>query len=122
MLFRKTIFALALVGAAIPAAFANSNTGWAGNERGVGIQANTNISTKSRDDVQQELQAFRKNPFTADGGRIVNTEIGYISPRHSYAFQGGTLAHMDSLAHDTAKPSLATTDAEKRLNRELYRR
>ncbi|CDS53419.1 hypothetical protein [Polaromonas sp. CG9_12] len=34
MLFRKTVFALTLVGAGIPAAFANSHTGWAGSERG----------------------------------------------------------------------------------------
>lgn len=122
MLFRKTLFALALAGAAIPAAFANSDAGWAGNERGVGIQANTNTSTKSRADVQKELEAFRKNPVTADGGTIVDTNIGYINPQHSYAFQGGKLAHTDNIAHTTPKPSVAMTDSDRRLYRQLYSR
>ncbi|MFZ3139073.1 DUF4148 domain-containing protein [Polaromonas sp.] len=128
MLFRKTIVALVLVGAAIPAAFANSVVTSVGGDRDSQYPAsntNTNTnsnSTKSRADVQQELEAFRKNSVTADGGKIVNTEIGFISPQHSYAFQGGTLVHTDSLSHDTPKPSLAMTDAEKRLQRELYRR
>lgn len=120
MLFRKTVFALALVGAAIPAAFANNGTTWVGGERGFEFHANT--STKSRADVQKELEAFRKNPTTADGGKMVSTNIGYINPQHSYASQGGKLIHTDSIAHDTPKPSLAMTDAERRLYRELYSR
>ena len=125
MSIRKTIVALALVGAALPAAFAGSHTGWAGNERGVGvIEANTNISasSKTRAEVMQELQAFRNNPVTADGSKLVNNERGFVPAQHSYAFQGGALAHTDKLAHDTAKPSLVMTDADKRLQRELYRR
>lgn len=124
MLFRKSVVALALVGAAIPAAFANSVVTSVGGDRDSQYPAsytNSN-SSKSRADVQKELEAFRKNPVTADGGKIVNTEIGFISPQHSYAFQGGTLVHTDSLSHDTPKPSLAMTDAEKRLQRQLYRR
>lgn len=120
MLFRKTVFALALVGAAIPAAFANSDTGWAGNERGVGIQANTNTSTKSRADVQKELEAVRKNPTTAEGGNIFSNERGYISPKHSYAFQSGTPVHTDIIAHNTPKPSTTMTDDERKLYRQLY--
>jgi hypothetical protein len=126
MLFRKALFALALSGAAIPAAFANSDTGWAGNERGVGIQANTstntNTSIKSRADVQKELEAFRRNSVTADGGTIVDTNIGYINPQHSYAFQGGKLAHTDNIANTTPKPSVVMTDGDRRLYRQLYSR
>lgn len=122
MLFRKTVFALALVGAAIPAAFASSDAIWLGSDKGFVAYPGNSNSTKSRTDVQQELAAFRKNPVTADGGKIVNTDKGYISPQHSYAFQGGTLVHADTLAHDTPKPSLVMTDADKRLQRELYRR
>ena len=48
MLFRKTLFALALAGIVIPPAFANSDSGWAGNERGVGIQTSSNIIPKIR--------------------------------------------------------------------------
>ena len=120
MSIRKTIVALALVGAALPAAFANSGVTQSAGYRD--FQYHATNSTKTRAEVQQELEAFRKNPFTADGTKIVNTEIGFISPRHSYAFQGGALTHTDSLSHDTPKASLAMTDADKRLNRELYRR
>ncbi|MBG6073802.1 MULTISPECIES: DUF4148 domain-containing protein [unclassified Polaromonas] len=123
MSIRKTIVALALVAAAVPAAFANSHTGWAGNERGVSlIEANTSTSTKTRAEVVQELQAFRNNPVTSDGSKLVDNERRVSLPRHSYAFQGGALVHTDTIAHNTAKPSVVLTDAEKRRNRELYRR
>lgn len=123
MSIRKTIVALALVAAAVPAAFANTHTGWAGNERGVSlIEANTNTSTKTRAEVMQELQAFRNNPVAADGSKFVNNERGSVPAQHSYAFQGGTLVHTDTIAHNTAKPSVVLTDADKRRNRELYRR
>jgi hypothetical protein len=118
MLFRKTVFALALAGAAIPAAFANSGSNWVGGE--VGVETHAVQSTKSRADVQKEFQAFRKNPVTANGGTLVGGEVGYIRPQHSYAFQGGKLVHTDSIAHNTAKPSLAMTDAERRLYQALY--
>jgi hypothetical protein len=115
MLFRKTLFALALAGIVIPPAFANSDIG-------VGIQTSSNIIPKSRADVQKELEAFRKNPFTADGTKIVNTEIGFISPRHSYGFQGGKLAHTDNIDYTTPKPSVVMTDNDRRLYPELYSR
>ncbi|WP_096699580.1 DUF4148 domain-containing protein [Polaromonas sp. AER18D-145] len=118
MLFRKTVFALALAGAALPAAFANSGSTWVGGE--LGFETHAVQSTKSRADVQQELQAFRQNPVAADGGRLVGGEAGYIHPQHSYAFQGGKLVHTDTIAHNTPKPSLAMTDAERRLFQEQY--
>ncbi|HQS39074.1 MAG: DUF4148 domain-containing protein [Burkholderiaceae bacterium] len=118
MLFRKTVFALALAGAAIPAAFANSGGTWVGGEQG--FETHTVQSTTSRADVQKELQAFRKNPKTAEGGRLVGGEAGYIPPQHSYAFQDGRLVHTDSIAHNTPKPSLAMTDAERTLFQEQY--
>ena len=118
MLFRKTVFALALAGAALPAAFANSGSTWVGGE--LGFENHAMQSAKSRADVQKELQAFRKNPVAADGGMLVGGEAGYIRPQHSYAFQGGKLAHTDRIAHNTAKPSLTMTDAERRLFKEQY--
>ena len=119
MSFRKTVFVLALAGAAIPAAFANSGSTWVGGE--AGFQNHPVQSTKSRADVRKELEAFNKNPVTADGGRIVGGEAGYSPPQHSYAFQGGKLVHTDSLAHNTPKPSLSMTAAERRAFDELYR-
>jgi hypothetical protein len=119
MSIRKTIVALALVAAALPAAFANSHTGWAGNERGVSL---IEASTKTRAEVMQELQDFRNNPVAADGSKFTNNERGFVPAQHSYAFQGGALVHTDTIAHNTAKPSVVLTDADKRRNRELYRR
>ncbi|ABM39831.1 DUF4148 domain-containing protein [Polaromonas naphthalenivorans] len=124
MSIRKIIVALTLAGAALPAAFANSAVTSVGNTRDADYPASTlySASTKTRAEVMQELQAFRSNPVTADGGKIVNTERGFAPAQHSYAFEGGALVHTDKLAHDTAKPSLVMTDADKRLQRELYRR
>lgn len=76
MLFRKTIFALALTGAVLPAAFANSGVTWVGGERGFEFHAQK--STKSRAEVQKELEAFRQNPVTADGGSLTGRDAGYI--------------------------------------------
>ena len=123
MSIRKTIVALALAGVALPAAFANSAVTSVGGTRDADYPASTiySNSTKTRAEVMQELQAFRNNPVTADGGKIVNTERGFVPAQHSYAFQGGSLVHTDTFAHNTAKPSLVLTDADKRRNRELYR-
>ena len=111
MLIRKTALALALVGAAVPAAFANG-----GHERPFASSAAS--STKSRSDVQKELEAFRKKPVSAGGSILSDRDARFITPQHSYGFQNGTLVHTDSIAHDTSKPSnLAMTDAERLLYR-----
>ena len=111
MLIRKTALALALVSAAVPAAFANG-----GYERP--FESSAIASTKSRSDVQKELEAFRKNPVGAGGSILSDRDARFITPQHSYGFQNGTLVHTDSIAHDTSKPSnLAMTDAERLLYR-----
>ena len=118
MSFRKTVSALALVGATIPAAFANSGSTWVDGE--LGFQTHAVQSTKSRADVQKELETFRKSPVIADGGTLVGGEVGYLPPQHSFAFQGGKLVHTDSIAHNTPKPKLDMTNAERRWHQELY--
>ena len=120
MLFRKTVFALALAGAVIPAAFASSGSTWVGGERG--FEAHAVQSSKSRAAIQKEYEAFRKNPVSADGGTLVGNDIGYIFPQHSSAFQGGKLVHTDRIAHSSPKPELALTGAERRMYQELYSR
>lgn len=111
MLIRKTVLALALAGAALPAAFANG-----GYERL--FESSTSSSAKSRSDVQKELEAFRKNPVGPGGSILSDRDARFITPQHSYGFQNGTLVHTDSIAHDTSKPSnLAMTDAERSLYR-----
>ena len=108
----KTVLAVALVGAVVPAAFASSGSMWVGGEQG--FQTHAAQSQLSRSDVRKEFFAFRADPVTADGGRLVGGEAGYVGPQHSYAFQGGKLVHTDSIAHNTPKPSLAMSAAQRR--------
>ena len=112
MLIRKTMLALALAGAAVPAAFANG-----GHERP--FESSAASSTKSRSDVQKELEAFRKNPVGAGGGILSDRDASFITPQHSYGFQNGALVHTDKLPHDTPKPDLSPLTEEQR---SLYRR
>jgi hypothetical protein len=118
MLFRKTVVAFAFAAAFVPAAFANSGATWIGGE--TGFQDHPVQSTKSRAEVRNEYLAWRANPVTTDGGLAVGGEAGYVPPQHSYAYQGGKLVHTDKIAHNTPKPSLEMTDAERRLFQELY--
>ena len=111
MLIRKTVLALTLAGAAVPAAFANG-----GHERP--FESSAASSTKSRSDVQKELEAFRKNPVGAGGTILSDRDARFVTPQHSYGFQNGKLIHTDNISHDAAKPAnLVMTDAEKRLYR-----
>ena len=118
MLFRKTVFALALAGAAIPAAFANSGSAPVRGEQG--FETHAMQSTRSRADVQRELADFRRNPMTAEGGMFTQGETGYVFPQHSYDFKGGKLVHSDTIAHNTPKPSLTMTPAERLQYRAEY--
>ena len=118
MSLRKTVFVLALVSTSIPAAFASSGLTPVGGE--VGFETHVMPGTKNRSDVQKDLQTFRKNPVAADGGTLVGGEVGYEFAKHSYALQGGKLVHTDNIAHNTSKPNLAMTDAERRSYQELY--
>jgi hypothetical protein len=111
MLIRKTVLALALAGAAVPAAFANG-----GYERP--FESSASASTKSRSDVQKELEAFRRNPAGAGGSVLSDRDARFITPQHSYGFQNGTLVHTDNIPHNTPMPArLAMTDAERSLYR-----
>lgn len=118
MLVRQTVLAFALAGLAIPAAFANSGDTWVGGE--IGFETHAVQSTRTRAQVTQELLAFRNNPVTADGGRFVGGEAGYVPPQHTYAFQDGRLVHTDKIARNSVKPSLAMSVAEEKLFQELY--
>ena len=108
----KTVLALALAGATVPAAFAASGSHWVGGEQG--FKTHAVQSQFSRSDVAKEFLAFRANPVTADGGRLVGGEAGYVAPQHSYAFVGGKLVHNDTIAHNTPKPSLVMSATERR--------
>lgn len=69
---------------------------------------------KSRDEVRQELEAFRRNPVSADGQyRQVDGDLGWQAVPHAYALQGGKAVHVDPFPHDTPRPSLAMTPQER---------
>jgi hypothetical protein len=118
MSFRKIVVSFTVAVALVPAAFANGASTWIGGE--AGFQDHPVQSAKSRSEVRGEFLAWRANPVTSDGGLAVGGEAGYVPPQHSYAYQGGKLVHTDKIAHNTPKPSLEMTDAERRLFQELY--
>lgn len=71
--------------------------------------------TKSREDVAKELEAFRRNPVSADGQyRYVGGDVGWAPVPHGIALQGGTSVHADNFPHNTPRPSLEMTPQEKR--------
>ena len=80
-------------------------------------------TAKTRAEVMKELQEFRSNPVSADGQyRFVGGEKQWEAVMHSYDFRNGMLVHTDSISHDTPRPSVVMTAAEKRAAEELYGR
>ena len=118
MLVRQTALALALACLAIPVAVADSGDVWVGGE--LGFETHAVQSNKTRAQVKQEFLAFRDNPVTADGGRFVGGEVGYVPPQHTYAFQNGRLVHTDKIARNSVKPSLTMSAEEEKLYQQLY--
>lgn len=121
MSIRQTVFALALVGASIPAAFASNGGNFHSEERG--FEFHPVHSTKSRADVVKELEASKDAPPSGmnRSPSFDRGDSGYVNEQHSFAIQGGRLIHTDTMAHNTPKPSLAMTDAERRFLQELNR-
>jgi hypothetical protein len=117
MSLRQSVFILALAAAGLSAANAQSASTFVGGE--IGFIDRPVQSTLTREAVRQELQAFRRNPVAADGGKFVGGEAGYVFPQHGYALVNGSWVHADNIAHNP-KPSLTKTDAERRLFLEQY--
>lgn len=117
MMFRKTIFTLALAGAVLPAAFADSGRNWGGAGDSIVITPPQGQSDTSRGDVKKGSAMAPRNTraamTSADGA--TNT-----SPQHSYGLQGGRLVHTDNLPHDTAKPGLIKPDLRQDLFSERH--
>ena len=117
MSVRKTALILALAAMGLSAAHAGTGSTFVGGERGW-VDGPVQ-STLTREQVGQELQAFRSNPVAPDGGQFVGGEAGYIFPQHTYARVNGQWVCTDKIAHNP-KPSLNKTDAERRMFLELY--
>lgn len=93
---RISTLAFVLAAAAAPAAFAGTGAVWVGGE--AGFREYPVQSQLTRDQVRQELQAFRANPVGADGGRFVGGEQGYVPHQHSYVVREGVKVHTGGFA------------------------
>ncbi len=112
MSFRQTALILALAATGLSAAHAGTSSTFVGGE--MGWVDRPMQSTITREQVRQELQAFRSNPVAPDGGQFVGGEAGYIFPAHTYARVNGQWVCTDKIAHN-AKPNPNKTAAEQRL-------
>ncbi len=117
MSVRKITLIFALAAASLSAAHAQNTSTFVGGE--IGFVDRPVQSTLTREQVRQELLAFRANPVAADGSRSVGGEIGYEFQRHAYARVNGEWICVDNIAHN-AKPDAVMTEAERRLYQQRY--
>ena len=117
MTYRKTVFALILAGAAIPAAFATSGFTPVAGDRGFEVHSGT-PSANTRADVRAELTDSRQNSLVADSNSLGGRgDAGYMPPQHAYSFEGGKVIHADNISHRTQNPGIVLSRTE----RDLYR-
>ncbi len=84
----------------------------------VGLPQFPASSAKTRQQVEQELTDWRRNPV-AGGYRDVGGELGWKRVPHSYVLQSGQLIHRDSLPHDAPRP-FAASSQDKQQARTMY--
>lgn len=118
MSIKKTAIALAISAIIAPAAFADNGWTWIGGE--AVWQAHAMSGTRSRAEVLRELEAFRKDPVATDGWRHVGGEIGDLPPQHAIKLENGRWVHADKFDHDTPKPGLSMSPAERQRHQQLY--
>lgn len=121
MSIRKSATAIALAALVSPAAFADSGATWVGGE--AGFETHPIQSSRTRAEVQAELRAFRANPTTSDGGRMVGGEAGYVPHQHEYVSRNGQRVHNDEFAGAaprTMGASPSVSEFERRALREQY--
>lgn len=117
MMVRKTVFALALAGAVLPAAFADSGRTWAGADGSVHIAPQQSQSDTGRGEVKKGATSAPQYAVTATASADGATNT---SPQHSFGLKGGKLVHTDNLSHNNAKPSVASPDLRQDLFSERY--
>ena len=77
--------------------------------------------SKSAQQVQQELDNFKRNPVSADGQyRYVGGDQGWALIPHEYAYRDGKRQHVDKLQHNTPAPSTKMTPEERKQRDALY--
>lgn len=76
--------------------------------------------SKTAQQVQQELDAFKRNPVSADGVyRYVGGDQGWVVVPHEYVYRDGKWVHVDKLPHDTPAP-LPMTQEERKQRDAMY--
>lgn len=118
MSIKKSIIALTLSAFIVPAAFADNGWTWVGGQ--IGWAPHATPSTKSRAEVNRELEEFRNNPVDATGWSYAGQEIGFVPPQHAYSIENGSMVHADEFDHDTPHPNTIMTTEERRQYEELY--
>ena len=113
MTYRKTVFALILAGAAIPAAFATSGFTPVAGDRGFEVHSGTPSAN-----TRAELTDSRQNSLVADSNSLGGRgDAGYMPPQHAYSFEGGKVIHADNISHSPQQPGIVRS----RTARDLYR-
>lgn len=118
MNIRKTILAFSLAAAAVPAAFADN---FVGGEAGWATHAVNGPLT--REQVQQEYEAFRAHPVFFDGTVMIQGEAGYVSRNQGVAVDrtpSGPHIHVLGNAAAPSAQMTPLTDAERRAYRDQY--
>lgn len=121
MNLRKTILALSVAAAAAPAAFADN---FVGGEAGWDTShAAAVTSTRTREQVQREYEAFRAHPVLSDGTVVIQGEVGYVSANQAVGFDNtpsGPHTHALGNAAAPAAKAAPLTEAERRAYQDQY--
>lgn len=112
MSIRSSIIVLALAGAGVTSAFAQSGAVFVGGEQGW-IVTPPAASSLSAAQVQAEYLKFRAHPEAPDGGLYVGGEEGYRFPAHMYAMKDGKWVCIDKIPHNPPPVAIKSPSEQK---------
>lgn len=120
MSVRQIAIGLAIAAASLSTAIAGPANGTGTFVQGeIGYTDGAVQSTRSRQDVLAELQAFRRNQVTADGARYVGGEMGYAYVPHTHEFINGKWVATGGIGHNPP-PTAIMGASERRVFAEKY--
>lgn len=117
---RKALAILSIAAAAAPAAFAGN---FVGGE--LGYESHPAAGPITRAQVQQDYQAFRAHPVSADGTVFIQGEAGYVSANQGVSADNvparpHTHALGNSAARVTQVAPAPMSESERRAYRDQY--
>jgi hypothetical protein len=118
MKIRKTLLALSVAAATVPAAYAGN---FVGGE--LGWDSHPVNSAVTREQLQREYQAFRAHPVFFDGTVMIQGELGYVSANQgASADTSPSGPHTHTMGNVGAPAAIAAplSEAERRAYREQY--